>query len=202
MSTLLDWRALLALAAALFLAGYAAGTCGKPTTRELELARDSTEAAVERAQDAEERRAEVEEQARRDSIAFARTADSALAVADAAERRRPTVIDRIVNREAPADTALARRVAVAVTDSIVSYEVNPLRAALAAAEGAYISQGALLVAERETRIAAQQALERALAEIGALRDERPSWVARHWKDAAIVGGIVLGWKAHEIWTAR
>lgn len=198
----MNWRVWAPIAAALFVAGYAAGSCGKATTRELEAAHDSTDAAVERAADAEERRGEVEEAARRDSIRFARQADSALAVARAAEARRPTVIDRIVEREAPADTAVARRVAVAVTDSLVVNEIRPRDVALLAKDSAYLALGQVLAAERETRIAAQQALERALVERDLLRDERPSWVARHWKDAAIVGGVVLGWKAHEKWAAR
>jgi len=182
-------------AVALFLAGYAAGTCGKPTNAALEAAHDSTQAAVERAAELERARAEIENQARADSVRFAARADSALTIARAAAARRPTVIDRIVEREAPADTMVARRVAVAVTDSLVEHEIRPRDVALAAKDSALASMGRDLASERATRIAAQQGLERAMVEIGLLRDQRPSWLSRNWEKGAVVLAGYAGWRA-------
>lgn len=197
-----NWKLLAAGAVALFLTGYAAGSCGKPTSAELNAAEDARKEAVVRAEHAESAREAVEIQSRAEIEQARTTADSAVALADSAARRRPTVIDRIVEREAPRDTALARRVAEAVRDSLVVHEIRPLLAATIAQDSAFAAQGRLLAAEREARLATQEALQAALVEIGALRADRPSWVGRHWKDALVIAAAYGGWKARDLLATR
>lgn len=192
----MNWKLLAVGAVALFLAGYAAGSCGKPTTDQIEAAHDSTLVAVERADESERARAELEVRFRDDSLMSAIRVDALLTEARAASARRPEMITEIVEREAPEDTAVARRVAVAVADSMEVHEIQPRDTAIVALRAAYVSQGALLAAERETRLAAQEGLRRALAERDLLRAERPSWVARNWWKVAIPVVAYGGWRAH------
>ncbi len=188
-----NWKVLAGAAVALLLTGYAAGSCGKPSSHDLNAAHDSTSAAVGRLADSERARAALETETRADSLRFAATIDAATQRARAAESRRPQVIDRIVEREAPADTAVARRVAVEVVDSLTEHEIRPLRLALATQDSAYASQGRLLAATDEARLRASEALTAALRERDLLRAARPSWLARNGPRVAIPLAIAGGW---------
>lgn len=174
----MNWKTLVAGALACFALGYFAGTAGKPSSDELDAARDSTHAAVARATEAEQAREAVEIGARAAIEQQSHAKDSALGVARAAQARQPTIIDRIVEREAPADTALYRRVASTVVDSLTVTQIRPLYAALAAADSVNRAQGALLGADRDARIAAQTALAASLRQNDLLLKARPSWFAR------------------------
>lgn len=93
--------------------------------------------------------------------------DSARARADRAERRRPAVIDRVVER-AGADSAVVREAVEEVADSIVELEVLPLRRALAAADS--------IAGARERQLAAAAAANAALrAALEASRTEARAW---------------------------
>lgn len=182
----------LALALALFAAGYLAGTCGKPTSAELDAAEDARREAVAHAEEAERARAAVEVQATAEIVEAEVARDSALAVARAAESRRPTVIERVVER-AGADSAVVRIAVEEVVDSLVLHEIGPLRAALVAQEAAFTAQGRLLDAEREARVAAQDGFRAALAEIEVLRGARPGWFERNGTRLLVIAGPPLGW---------
>ncbi len=184
----------------LFCLGYGAGIYGKPTSEALDAAHDSVGAAVKRAEASEHARAAVELQARQDSTRLAGRADSAMALARAASRRQPQVIDRIVEREAPADTALARRVASTVVDSLTINEIRPRDVALAAKGSAYAVQGGLLRATEAALATERQAGQARAAEIAALRAIRPSWFTAHVVPFLKVAGA--GVAGYEIGKAR
>lgn len=194
--TLMNWKLLAGGAVLCFLLGYGAGTLGKASSSELDAAHDSTHAAVARATEAEQAREAVEVGARAAIIAQTAQKDSALAVARAATARRPGVIDRVVLREAPADTALARRVATVVADSLQVHEIAPRDKAIVAADSVNRSQSLLLVAERTAREAAQEAVRTQSVEIAALRSARPSWLARQAPKMTFVAGGIAGWFAY------
>ena len=193
----MNWKLIAAAAVALFLTGYAAGACGKATSAEIEAARNSTAAAVERAEQAEDARAVVEIQALADILVYETTKDSALTVMRSARIVRLQTENRIVAREPAPDTAAFRRGYQAGRDSTEVYEVRPLLAALASADSVGEATSRLLAAEREARLRAQEGLRVALLEVGLLRDERPNWVARNWWKVAIPTAAYAGWKARQ-----
>ena len=189
---MVSWKPLAAAAIALFAAGYSAGNCGKFSNAALDAAHDSTAAVHELAIDAEAARILAEIRARSDSLHYAAIADSALAAARAAASRRPRVVERIVER-AGSDSAVVRVAVQEAVDSIVTYEVMPLEAARMAQDSLYAAQAILLRATDEARLRAQEGLQKAIYEIGMLRDARPSWLQQHAAKLAVPAALAAGW---------
>jgi len=142
-----------------------------------ELAAEETRQAVNRAEEAEHALAAVMVQ--EDALILLAQAerDSAVARADRAERRRPTIIERVVERAGP-DSAIVRAAVLEVVDSIEAHEMTPLRAALAAATESEAARARQLYAALAANAALRTALDASQAEAGV------------WK--AAVGGTVFG----------
>lgn len=109
-------------------------------------------------------------------------ADSAEARADRAERRRPAVIERVVERAGP-DSAVVRIAVEEVRDSMVTHELNPLRGALFSEREAHAGTARKL----DAALRANYDLQGAIAALEGVADRRrpPSWWERH--DEEVVG---------------
>lgn len=101
--------------------------------------------------------------------------DSAVARADRAARRRPTIVERVVLAAGP-DSAVVRAAVEEVADSIDVHELAPLRLALAQADS--------IGEARARQLAASQALNAAFS--SALEASRTE--GRAWESAAKGGG--------------
>ncbi len=183
----------IAVALALFLAGFAAGSCGKASNHEIDVAQDSVRIYQNRADQSEKARIAVAEQEGARTRAALRVADSAVAAARSAGARRPQVLTKIVEREAPEDTAVARRVAVAVSDSLDRTEIRPRDQAIDSLRVLLLSAGRILTATQASLEAAQAASGKKDVEIKALRSARPSWLSRNGSKILIPIGVFGGW---------
>lgn len=136
------------------------------------------------ADESERARETLQVQAHMVELAALHLADSALVLIDAAKKQRPQVIDRIVNREAPADTAVARRVAQAVADSITEHEIKPRDEREAQHLVVIASLRTQLAASDDARVTAQNAL----AAFRATVPPRPGFIESHGGTALKMAG--------------
>lgn len=119
-------------------------------------------------------------------------AERATARADAADRRRPAIIDRVVAEAGP-DSAVVREAVEEVADSIVQNEVEPLRAALEDARLVIAAKDLQLTARDRVNQDLQRALDASTRESAALRSALPGWFSRNAPKVAVPAAIAVGW---------
>lgn len=201
--------------------GYCAGSAGRSeATGRAEAAELATKAAKAHADSLEATRAQERAAGDQRIVVERARADSAAAVADS-ERRRVTVSrHRADSLGAVFDSAKVRLAAVAgdstatlvALDQLVAaseQRITSLTAALDASErrgdalevrataldSIISSQVRIITTADAARAAKQEALDRALAEAGAWKAARASWLERHYKAVGVVGAGA-GWALH------